>query len=62
VFFMTASEMTLLAFFHFQQMAWGSTLEILSSSTAIGMMLYYFGFFLYMVYLVIENSIYKNEE
>lgn len=39
-------------------MAWGTSLEITSSVMAIVVMLYYVGFFLYMIYLVIENSIY----
>lgn len=43
-------------------MAWGETLEIANSVGAIFALLYYIGFWLYMVYLVIDNSIYHNEE
>jgi hypothetical protein len=60
VFFLTASEMTLLSFFQTQQMAWGTNLEIASSSLAIVFMIYYLGFFLYMIYLVVENKIYND--
>lgn len=61
VFFLTASEMTLMAFFHFQQMAWGSKLEIASSSLAIAAIVYYVGFFLYMIYIVVDNKIYSEK-
>lgn len=43
-------------------MAWGTTLEIFNSVGSLFCMFYYIGFLLYMVYVVIENSIYNNSE
>ena len=62
VFFLTASEMTLMAFIQFQQMAWHTPLEVVSSVLAIVTVVYYVGFFLYMIYIVVENSVYSNKE
>jgi len=43
-------------------MSWESGLDIASALAAIFVILYYFGFILYMIYLVFENWIYIDEE
>lgn len=43
-------------------MAWGSNLEIISSVLGITFFVYYTGFFLYMIYMIVDNTIYKNKD
>ena len=62
VFFLTASEMTLMAHYQFQHMSMGSVLDGVSSVAAVITMVYYIGFFLYMVFLVVQNTVYEDQE
>lgn len=43
-------------------MSWNTTLDIFNSVGALVTMMYYIGFWLYMVYVVIENSIYNDSD
>ena len=43
-------------------MKWDTGFGIANNISAIFTILYYVGFSLYMIYIVIDNSIYKNEE
>lgn len=43
-------------------MAWKTGVDIASSVLAIFAIIYYAGFFLYMIYVVIDNEIYENPD
>lgn len=62
VFFMTSGDMTQMAFYQFCIMSWTGALNIASAALAITCMVYYAGFFLYMMYIVIDVTIYTNKD
>lgn len=62
VFFMTSGDMTQMAFYQFCIMSWATKMDIASAVLAITCMVYYAGFFLYMMYIVVDGSIYTNPE